>query len=92
LNAFIIPVVYFFFPETAGRSLEGNSAIVVYFAIGSISLPDMDVVFALAYNEGVSPVGVSLRKDIPLAGSPEADRILGIETVDRNVNASEETP
>lgn len=23
LNAFIIPVVYFFFPETAGRSLEG---------------------------------------------------------------------
>ncbi|KAG2130874.1 general substrate transporter [Suillus clintonianus] len=62
LNAFIIPVVYFFFPETAGRSLE-----------------DMDVVFALAYNEGVSPVKVSLRKDIPLAGSPEADRILGIE-------------
>lgn len=74
LNAFIIPVVYFFFPETAGRSLE-----------------DMDVVFALAYNEGVSPVGVSLRKDIPLAGSPEADRILGIETVDGKVNASGET-
>ena len=24
LNAFIIPVVYFFFPETAGRSLEGE--------------------------------------------------------------------
>lgn len=24
LNAFIIPVVYFFFPETAGRSLEGT--------------------------------------------------------------------
>lgn len=23
LNAFIVPVVYFFFPETAGRSLEG---------------------------------------------------------------------
>ncbi|KIK40567.1 hypothetical protein CY34DRAFT_24770 [Suillus luteus UH-Slu-Lm8-n1] len=74
LNAFIIPVVYFFFPETAGRSLE-----------------DMDVVFALAYNEGVSPVGVSLRKDIPLAGSPEADRILGIETVDQKVDASGET-
>ncbi|KAH7920813.1 general substrate transporter [Leucogyrophana mollusca] len=62
LNAFIVPIVYFFFPETAGRSLE-----------------DMDVVFALAYNEGVSPVKVSLRKDIPLAGSPEADEILGIE-------------
>jgi len=61
LNAFIIPVVYFFFPETAGRSLE-----------------DMDVVFALAYNEGVSPVAVSLRKDVPPAGTPEADEILGV--------------
>ncbi|KAG1779366.1 hypothetical protein EV702DRAFT_966270 [Suillus placidus] len=59
LNTFIIPVVYFFFSETGGRSLE-----------------NMDVVFALAYNEGVSPVAVSLWKDIPLAGSPEADRIL----------------
>lgn len=61
LNAFIIPVVYFFFPETAGRSLE-----------------DMDVVFALAYNEGTSPVNVSLRKDVPAAGTPEADEILGL--------------
>ncbi|KAG1817366.1 general substrate transporter [Suillus variegatus] len=74
LNALIIPVVYFFFPETAGRSLE-----------------DMDVVFALAYNEGVSPVQVSLRKDVPLAGSPEADRILGIETIDRKVVTLRET-
>lgn len=24
LNAFIIPIVYFFFPETAGKSLEGE--------------------------------------------------------------------
>lgn len=63
LNAFIIPVVYFFFPETAGRSLE-----------------DMDVVFAVAYKEGVSPVGVSLRKDIPSAGTPEADEILGVSS------------
>jgi hypothetical protein len=39
----------------------------------------MDVIFALAYDEGVSPVIVSLRKDIPLAGSKEADRILGVE-------------
>ena len=38
----------------------------------------MDVVFALAYNEGVSPVKVSLRRDVPLAGTPEADRILGL--------------
>ncbi|KAI0660845.1 general substrate transporter [Cubamyces menziesii] len=68
LNAFIIPIVYLFFPETAGRSLE-----------------DMDVVFALAYNEGVSPVKVSLRKDIPPAGSPEADEILGISGRDGSV-------
>lgn len=38
----------------------------------------MDVIFALAYNEGISPVKVSLRKDVPPAGSPEADEILGI--------------
>lgn len=42
---------------------------------------DMDVVFALAYNEGVSPVAVSLRKDIPQAGSPEANEILGLSDV-----------
>lgn len=40
---------------------------------------DMDVIFALAYNEGVSPVEVSLRKDIPLVGSVEANRILGLD-------------
>ncbi|KAL0066290.1 hypothetical protein AAF712_006721 [Marasmius tenuissimus] len=62
LNAFIIPIVYLFFPETAGRSLE-----------------DMDVIFAMAYNEGVSPVKVSLRNDIPAAGTPEADKILGVK-------------
>ncbi|KIK65384.1 hypothetical protein GYMLUDRAFT_38835 [Collybiopsis luxurians FD-317 M1] len=63
LNAFIVPIVYLFFPETANRSLE-----------------DMDVVFALAYLEKVSPVAVSLRKDVPPAGSPEAERILGLQT------------
>ncbi|KZT20815.1 general substrate transporter [Neolentinus lepideus HHB14362 ss-1] len=66
LNAFIVPVVYLFFPETAGRSLE-----------------DMDVIFALAYREGVSPVKVSLRKDVPYAGSPEADEILGLSSQNR---------
>ena len=66
LNALLIPVVYLFFPETAGRSLE-----------------DMDIIFALAYNEGVSPVKVSLRKDVPPAGSPEADEILGITSSER---------
>lgn len=44
----------------------------------------MDVVFALAYREGVSPVKVSLRNDIPLAGSPEADAILGLTNSSRN--------
>jgi len=61
LNAAIVPVVYFFFPETGGRSLE-----------------DLDVVFALAYITGEDPVKVSLRKDVPLAGSREADEILGV--------------
>lgn len=44
----------------------------------------MDVVFALAYNEGISPVAVSLRKDVPLAGTPEADEILGINVRGNN--------
>ncbi|KAG8716410.1 hypothetical protein FRC11_013393 [Ceratobasidium sp. 423] len=70
LNAFIIPVVYLYFPETAGKSLE-----------------DMDVVFAQAYNEGVSPVSVSLRKDLPPAGSPEADEILGFGIRQRKNNS-----
>lgn len=46
----------------------------------------MDIIFALAHNEGVSPVTVSLRKDLPLAGSPEAHRILGVgSSVDPSV-------
>lgn len=47
-------------------------------------MADMDVIFAIAYNEGISPVAVSLRKDIPRAGSAEANRILGL---DENPNA-----
>ncbi|TFK49307.1 general substrate transporter [Heliocybe sulcata] len=61
LNFAALPIIYFFFPETAGRSLE-----------------DMDIVYAVAYNEGVSPVKVSFRKDLPEAGSVEADEILGL--------------
>jgi len=38
----------------------------------------MDVIFALAHIEGVSPVSVSLREDVPTAGSTEANRILGL--------------
>ncbi len=52
----------------------------------------MDVVFALAYNEGVSPVGVSLRKDVPPAGSAEADEILGITAGGRDGSLREEPP
>ncbi|KIK65238.1 hypothetical protein GYMLUDRAFT_71082 [Collybiopsis luxurians FD-317 M1] len=65
-NAFIVPVVYFFFPETCGRSLE-----------------DVDIIFAMAYNEKVSPVKASLRKDLPSAGTPEADKILGLDSSSR---------
>ncbi|KAK2466122.1 hypothetical protein APHAL10511_001764 [Amanita phalloides] len=60
LNAFIIPVVYLYFPETAGRSLE-----------------DMDIIFAVAYEERISLVKASFRKDLPMEGSPKANRILG---------------
>jgi len=43
-------------------------------------LEDLDVVFALAHITGEDPVKVSLRKDVPLAGSPEADEILGVSS------------
>ncbi|KAF9006496.1 general substrate transporter [Cyathus striatus] len=43
------------------------------------SLEDMDVIFALAYREKVSPVAVSLRDNVPLAGSAEADEILNVK-------------
>lgn len=38
----------------------------------------MDVIFALAYREKISPVKIAFRKDIPEAGTPEADAILGL--------------
>ena len=41
-NASFIPVIYFFYPETAGRSLE-----------------EIDVVFARAYVQAISPVSVA---------------------------------
>jgi hypothetical protein len=43
-------------------------------------MEDLDVVFALAHITGEDPVKVSLRKDVPLAGSREADEILGVGT------------
>lgn len=51
----------------------------------------MDVIFAVAYNEGVSPVTVSLRKDLPLAGSAEADEIMGVRSRSRE-NVDERSP
>ena len=50
----------------------------------------MDVVFALAYNEGKSPVWVSLRKDVPAAGTPEADAILGVKGESRTPQGASE--
>lgn len=41
------------------------------------SLEDLDLVFAKAHDEGVSPVKVARYRDIPKAGSREAERVLG---------------
>jgi hypothetical protein len=82
LNAAIVPVVYFFFPETGGRSLEGEfcGLFLLSDSLANSSMEDLDVVFALAYVTGEDPVKVSLRRDVPLAGSREADEILGVGT------------
>jgi hypothetical protein len=37
----------------------------------------LDIIFALAHEQGKSPVKVSVEGDIPQAGSEEADRVLG---------------
>ena len=84
LNALLIPVVWLFFPETAGRSLEGETTSSSRRFWSSYTPTDMDVIFAVAYKEGVSPVAVSLRRDVPEAGTPEADEILGIKRSDSN--------
>lgn len=54
-----------------------------------IPLIDMDVIFALAYQEGVSPVKVSLRNHVPAAGTEEADQILGIDASIRRRHGSD---
>ncbi|THU94494.1 hypothetical protein K435DRAFT_779368 [Dendrothele bispora CBS 962.96] len=74
-NAFITPVVYLFFPETCGRSLE-----------------DMEIIFALAYKENFPPVKVSLRKNIPAAGTPEAEAILGFKSPNPSDSSSSMMP
>ncbi|ORX35673.1 general substrate transporter [Kockovaella imperatae] len=41
------------------------------------SLEELDIIFAIAHEEGKSPVAVSLSGNIPEAGSQEAEAILG---------------
>ncbi|KAI7855212.1 general substrate transporter [Circinella umbellata] len=57
LNFLFIPIIYFYFPETKGRSLE-----------------EMDVVFAKANAEGVSPVKMAF--DMPHYEGHELEREL----------------
>lgn len=54
--------------------------LLLYDSLANCSMGDLDVVFALAHVTGEDPVKVSLRKDVPLAGSREADEILGVVT------------
>lgn len=56
-NAALIPCVFFFFPETKGRTLE-----------------ELDLVFASANAQGISPVKQSLK--MPHLAGPELDREL----------------
>ncbi|WOO81318.1 Sugar transporter STL1 [Vanrija pseudolonga] len=41
------------------------------------SLEELDIIFALAHQQGVNPVKISISGDIPPAGSREAEQILG---------------
>lgn len=43
--------------------------------------PQLDIIFALAHDEGKSPVSVSKSGNIPEAGSREAEMILGRQVV-----------
>ena len=42
------------------------------------SLEELDLIFAIAHDQGVNPVGISRRGDVPAAGSKEAEEILGV--------------
>ena len=52
----------------------------------------MDIIFAVAYEAGVSPVNVSFRTDLPKAGSFEANEILGFSTELTNQPATRRNP
>ena len=77
----IFPVVYFFFPETKKYSLEDVSAPLSFHDLIKVDPADLtvqlDIIFALAHEQGKSPVWISKSGEIPEAGSPEAEAILG---------------
>jgi len=70
----MLPSVILFFPETKKYSLEDVSRISFSAALTDIQL---DLIFAIAHNEGRNPVTVSRSGDIPEAGTIEAERALG---------------
>lgn len=75
LNGVVIfPVVYVFFPETKKYSLEDVSWRT---RKGLLAHAQLDIIFALAHDQGKNPVAISLSGNIPEAGSPEADAVLG---------------
>ncbi|VUG17678.1 STL1 [Brettanomyces bruxellensis] len=66
VNFLYVPIIYFFYPETAGRSLE-----------------EIDIIYAKAYTEHKSVVGVA--KTMPrltFAEVEEAGKSLGIHDID----------
>jgi hypothetical protein len=76
LNVFLIwPVVYFYFPETKGKSLEEvcrNSTNVIV----SLTI-QLDVMFAYAHYNHKNPVKLSLNNDMPAPGTHDAEAVLG---------------
>lgn len=78
LNAVVIwPVVYFYFPETKKWSLEEVCESFPNIRQTLLISNQLDIIFALAHDQGKNPVWVSKSGDIPHAGSREAEAILG---------------
>ena len=50
------------------------------------SLEELDLIFAIAHDQGVNPVGISRRGDLPPAGSKEAEDILGVRKYNPDMN------
>lgn len=49
----------------------------------------LDLIFAIAYNEGKNPVAVSRSGNIPEAGTIEAERALGREPNPKSIHGQE---